>query len=173
MENNILFSIGGHYRRFFWNFEKFPKISKGGTLGIFFVRIFKVQFEGLKMLKRPKLTQCYPFTVVIGEGGGPPPQFFLNAFLDELRIQKKNWTVLTLMEISYFFLNPPLNGIQINARHSWQCSWTVTNRVHVCAPPHTVRAAAAHNMHAARNTIFGTEILERDRSLETFDVIGY
>ena len=45
--------------------------------------------------------------------------------------------------------------------------------VHVCAPPHTVRVAAAHNMHAARNTIFGTEILERDRSLETFDVIGY
>ena len=44
---------------------------------------------------------------------------------------------------------------------------------HVCAPPHTVRVAAAHNMHAARNTIFGTEILERDRSLETFDVIGY
>ena len=39
---------------FFWRI--FPKISKGGTLGIFFVRIFKVQFEGLKMLKRPKLT---------------------------------------------------------------------------------------------------------------------
>ena len=45
--------------------------------------------------------------------------------------------------------------------------------IHVCAPPHTVWVAAAHNMHAARNTIFGTEILERDRSLETFDVIGY
>ena len=29
---------------------------------------------------------------------------------------------------------------------------------HVCAPPHTVWVAAAHNMHAARNTIFGTEI---------------
>ena len=48
-----------------------------------------------------------------------------------------------------------------------------TLALHVCAPPHTVRVAAAHNMHAARNTIFGTEILERDRSLETFDVIGY
>ena len=29
------FSIVDHYWRFFGNFEKFPKISKGGTLGIF------------------------------------------------------------------------------------------------------------------------------------------
>ena len=29
---------------------------------------------------------------------------------------------------------------------------------HVCAPPHTIRVAAAHNVYAARNTIFGTEI---------------
>ena len=56
--------------------EKFPKISKAGTLGIFYFLIFntvfcsgkslenvKVLFEGLKMLKSPKLTQCYPFAI--------------------------------------------------------------------------------------------------------------
>ena len=40
------FSIVDHYWRFFGNFEKFPKISKGGTLGIFlildiFLKFFK------------------------------------------------------------------------------------------------------------------------------------
>ena len=52
----------------------------------------KVQFEGLKMLKSPKLTRCYPFTEVISGGiprGGTPPKKKNNAFLDELRIQKK------------------------------------------------------------------------------------
>ena len=54
------FSIVDHYWRFFGNFVKFPKISKGGTLGIFF--------------------QGYP---------PPNKKKIFNAFLDELRIQKK------------------------------------------------------------------------------------
>ena len=29
---------------------------------------------------------------------------------------------------------------------------------HVCAPPHTVRVAAAHTTHAARNTYFRTKL---------------
>ena len=32
------------------------------------------------------------------------------------------------------------------------------NAGHVCAPPHTVRVASAHNVYAARNTIFRIEI---------------
>ena len=77
-------------------------------------------------------------------------------------------------------MSSPSSGFIINSRtetgfckHNKLLLLGTVYKRHVCAPPHTVRVAAAHNMHAARNTIFGTEILERDRSLETFDVIGY
>ena len=51
-------------------------------------------------------------------------------------------------------------GGTVSVRPGTVTVWPGSVTVHVCAPPHTVRAAAAHNMHAARNTIFGTEILE-------------
>ena len=43
---------------------------------------------------------------------------------------------------------------------------------HVCAPPHTVRVAAAHTTDAARNIISGPKYLDK-RSSETFDMIRY
>ena len=64
------------------------------------------------MLKSPKLTQCYPIAEVIRgvhRGGVPPLKKIFNAFLDELRIQKKMRNGFDpLMEISTFFLNPSL-----------------------------------------------------------------
>ena len=72
MENNILFfSIVDHYWRFFWNFVKFPKISKN----------------------------------------------FFNAFLDELRIQKKNaervWPPRPYGNFHTFFFNPSLTKLKL------------------------------------------------------------
>merc|ERR1711884_539433 len=61
------FSIVDHYLRFFGNFVKFPKISKGGTLGIFF--IIGVFFEILKIF--PKYPKGGPLEFFFG--GTPPP----------------------------------------------------------------------------------------------------
>ena len=102
------FSIVDHYWRFFWNFDKFRKISKGGTLGIFlllefFLKFWKffqniqrgdpwdfsiigIYFEILK--KFPKYPKGGPLGFFFW-GYPPPKKNFFNAFLDELRIQKK------------------------------------------------------------------------------------
>ena len=59
------------------DFEKFLKISKGDPWNLFFSFLFntlfytrqpyktiRMSFGGLRMLKSPKLTQCYPFASV-------------------------------------------------------------------------------------------------------------
>ena len=123
------FSIVDHYWRFFWNFDKFRKISKGGTLGIFlllefFLKFWKffqniqrgdpwdfsiigIYFEILK--KFPKYPKGGPLGFFFW-GYPPPKKNFFNAFLDELRVQKKkkNAERVWPLSISYFFLNPSL-----------------------------------------------------------------
>merc|ERR1712214_36026 len=62
------FSIVDHYWRFFGNFEKFPKISKGGTLWDFF--IIGDFFEILKIF--PKYPKGGPSGFF--SGVPPPPE---------------------------------------------------------------------------------------------------
>ena len=102
MENDIsFFSIVDYYWRFLWNFEKFPKISKGGTLGIFL--LLEIFLKFWKFSQNIQRGDPWDFF-----SGVPPPKKKINAFLDELRIQKKCGTGLTppLWKFPYFFFEP-------------------------------------------------------------------
>ena len=86
MENNILFFFNSRpLLEIFWKFCKISQnIQRGDPWDFFIIGDF---FEILKIF--PKYPKGGPLGFFFG--GTPPPnkKFFFNAFLDELRIQKK------------------------------------------------------------------------------------
>ena len=106
MENNILFFFNSRpLLEIFWKFCKISQnIQRGDPWDFFIIGDF---FEILKIF--PKYPKGGPLEFFFG--GTPPNKKFFNAFLDELRIQKKKkrgtgFTPPPLWKFPYFFFEP-------------------------------------------------------------------
>ena len=103
---------------FFWNFEKYPKISKGGTLGIFLLLDIFLNF--------------WKFSQNI-QRGDPHKKFFLMHFWMNWGYKKKCGTGLTppLMEISILFFFEPFPYLPGTMSHKY--IWIMKNAlIHNC-----------------------------------------
>ena len=123
MENNILFFFNSRrLLEIFWKFCKISQnIQRGDPWDFFIIGDF---FEILKIC--PKYPKEGPWDFF--RGYPPPNKFFFNAFLDELRIQKKmrnGFDPPSLWKFPYFFFFEPFPNTYIQD----VTEYTITNTI--------------------------------------------